>query len=480
MTDPYLVGREREVKMIDRLLASDQPEFLVVYGRRRVGKTFLIRQKLKGHLVLDFTGARDADMDTQLSNFFGEYIRSTAGKKETTPPKNWSSAFQYLADYLNSLRHRKRKIVVFFDELPWMDTPRSGFISALEYFWNQHGSKMNNFLFIGCGSAASWMHKKLLKAKGGLHNRVTQRLHLRPFTLSETELYCKRKKLKLTRYQIIQLYMAMGGVPFYLRELSPGKSVAQLIDEICFHPDGRLSDEYNQLYHSLFKNAEDHMAIIEALATKPYGLTRDALLKKSKLPDGGSFTRATKELIDSGFIDVYQPFGRIKKGAVYKLIDLYTLFYLKFIKGNISKRANTWQSLSSGGAFNAWSGYAFENICILHIDQILQSLGIGGLHADLSSWYFKGNQELRGAQVDLVIDRKDGIIHLCEAKFSKEEFVITKDYIKRLRHKRLAFQHATKSKKSIVTTLLTTYPAIQNKYYLDEIHTEISMDALFG
>ncbi len=475
-----LIGRQKEIAIIDGLLRSDQAEFLAVYGRRRVGKTFLIRSKLAKHIVMDFTGARDTDMSTQLDNFFREYIRCTQGKRETAPPKNWSMAFEYLTDYLMSLRHRKRKIVVFFDELPWMDTPRSKFISALEYFWNQHGSKMNNLLFVGCGSAASWMHQKLLKAKGGLHNRVTQRIHLKQFTLSETEDYCRKKKLKLTRYQILQLYMVMGGIPFYLKELSQGKSVSQLIDQICFHPDGSLSDEYNQLYHSLFKNAEDHVSIIEALASKPYGLTREELIKKSKLSDGGSFSRTITDLRDSGFIDIYQPFGKVKKGAIYKLVDFYTLFYLKFIKGNISKRANTWQSLSSGGAYTAWSGYAYENICMIHIDQILQGLGIGGLHADISSWNFKGNEELPGAQVDIVIDRKDDIVHLCEVKFTKEEYLITKGYVKKLRHKRLAFAHATKTKKSVVTTLLTTYPAIQNKYYLDEVHTEVSMGALFG
>ena len=338
---------------------------------------------------------------------------------------------------------------------------------------------MDHLVFIVCGSTASWMHKKLLKAKGGLYNRITQRIHLKPFTLGETEQYCKKRKLKFTKYQIIQLYMVMGGIPFYLRELTQGKSVNQLIDEICFSPSGLLSDEYEQLYHSLFQNADDHVKVVEALASKPTGLTRKRLLQLSRLSDGGTFNRALTDLVDSGFVKGILPFGNKKKNTIYKLIDLYTLFYLKYIKGNISTRKNIWESLSHGGSFVAWSGYAYENICDLHIDQIIEALGIGGMHVKVSSWTFAGNETMPGAQVDLLLERKDGIIHLCEVKFTTKEFIITKNYIPKLRHKRAAFEYASQTKKQVVTSLFTTYPAIQNQYYLEEIHTEINMEALF-
>lgn len=477
--DDILIGRKRELSILNSLLDSKRAEFMVMYGRRRVGKTYLIREHLKSHMVLDFSGAFEVEMDLQLDNFFSEYLRCTQGKRETVPPPSWPDAFRYITSYLERLQSRKRKIVVFIDELPWLDTPRSGFLSSLEYFWNQHGSKMNNLLLIGCGSAASWIHKNLLKAKGGLYNRITKRIHLQPFTLGETEMYIKAKHLKLTQHQIIQLYMIMGGIPFYLKELTQGKSVNQLIDEICFTPTGLLADEYEQLYYSLFKNAEDHIAIVEALASKPNGMIRTDLVRKSGLPDGGTFNRSLIHLIDCGFVDGYKPFAKKKKDTIYKLIDQYSLFYLKYIKGNVTNRPNTWESLSSDGSFNAWSGYAYENICIQHIDSIHKSLGIQGMYTEISSWKFHGNDDLPGAQVDIVIDRKDGIVHLCEAKFSRKEFIITKDYISKLRHKRIAFEYATKTKKSVVTTLLTTYPAIKNKYYLEEIHTEICMDDLF-
>lgn len=473
-----LVGREKEIEKLHGLMNSGSPEFLALYGRRRIGKTFLIREYFKSHIVLDFSGAFEVEYDLQLDNFYSEYTRCTKNKREQIPPKNWRIAFNYISDYLYTLSRRKR-IVLFIDELPWLDTPRSGFVSALGYFWNQHGSKMKNLILVVCGSSASWMQNKLIKSKGGLHNRITSRINLQPFTLKETEQYIKKRKIKLSRYQIIQLYMVMGGVPHYLKELTFGKSAAQLIDDICFTPEGLLSDEYNQLYYSLFSNAENHTAIIEALAAKPNGLVRSDLLKFSGVPDGGTFTRALADLLDCGFLSSYKPYKKKKKDTVYRLIDLYSLFYLKYIKDNVSGRNNQWQAIRNEGSFTAWSGYAYENIWMMHIPQILQSLQIFGTSVDVSSWKYRGDENMPGAQIDLLIERGDDIIHICEAKFSKSEFVITENYAQDLRSKRSVFEYATKPKKMIVTTLLTTYPAIQNLYYQDEIHSEVTMDELF-
>jgi hypothetical protein len=423
--------------------------------------------------------------ETQLANFFREYLRMTKGSGETTAPQDWSTAFSYLTDYLLEVSaHSEKKRVIFIDEMPWLDRPRSGFIPALEYFWNQHGSKMNNLLLIACGSVASWMQQKLLKSKGGLYNRVTQRMKLEPFNLHETELFCKKKRLRFTRYQILRLYMVMGGIPFYLNELYTGKSVDQLIEEICFSPNGLLSEEYEQLYFSLFKNAENHIAIVEALAAAPYGMGRKQLLLASGIAEGGTFTRTLKALVESGFVMKFRPFKKKHKDSMYRLIDMYSLFYLRFIKNNVSASPNTWQQLSQEGKFTAWSGYAYENICLLHTEQLLKKLGLHGSVVDISSWYYRawyyrGSDEMAGSQIDLLIDRRDGFINICEAKFSNKEFLISKEYAANLRRKRAVFQHITNTKKSIVTTLITTYPAIENKYYLEEIHSVVTMDDLF-
>ena len=475
-----IIGREQELALLDKMMVSEQAEFLAVYGRRRVGKTYLISEYLKSKIVFSFSGSFEQPTKVQIGNFFREYIRFTKGQQESTLPKDWNTAFSYLTDYLYSLPNKaNQKVVVFIDEMPWLDTPKSAFVPALEYFWNQHVSKMSHVVLIACGSTASWMKKKLLKSKGGLYNRVTRRIKLEPFNLYQTEVFCQYKKYKFSRYQIIQLYMVMGGIPFYLNELSTGKSVIQLIDEICFSTTGLLADEYEQLYYSLFKNATNHIALIETLAKHPYGLVRNTLVKKSSVPDGGTFTRTIEELIDNGFVIKYQPFQKKEKDSIYRLIDLYSLFYLRFIKGTKPRQANSWQLLSNEAKFIAWSGYAYENICMLHTSQILKKLGLSGTITNISSWYHKGNDEIPGAQIDLLIDRKDGVVNLCEAKFSNKEFILTKSYVAKLRQKRAIFEQITKTKKSVVTTLITTYPAIQNTHYLEEVHSEVAMDDLF-
>ncbi len=479
MAEKEIIGRKAEKVRLGEILDSASAEFLVVYGRRRVGKTFLIREYYKNHLIFDFSGAFNSDISTQLSNFFDEYLKRTRGAKETTPPRSWAEAFRYLSDYLWIVSKRK-KSVVFIDELPWLDDHKSGFVSALEYFWNQHVSKMDHVALVVSGSASSWIRKKILKSKGGLYNRVTHRIKLRPFTLAEAEAFCKSKKIKLSNYQILELYMVMGGIPYYLKEIKQGLSSTQIIDKVCFQKDGMLYDEYDQLYHSIFNSAENHMAVIKGLWTKPQGLLRKDLVKLSALPDGGITTRTIEELEESGFITIHLPFNKKKRNAIYKIADQYSLFYLKFIKGNKLSGRGTWEKLSNKPTYIAWSGYAFENICFQHIYQIKKALGISGIYTSSSSWKHVGNNEVPGAQIDLLIDRDDQIINICEAKFTKKEFAITKSYAAELRRKLSVFQFVTGTKKSVHTTLLSTYPAFRNEYYNEHIQSEVTMDALFN
>jgi uncharacterized protein len=477
--DNPIIGRKNEIEVFERLKQSNQAEFVTIFGRRRVGKTFLVREYFKDLSVFEFTGAFEAENAIQVFNFFAQLKRQSNLFEDAKPPKNWAEAFNYLTDYLLQTSKNNSKMVVFIDELPWLDQPKSGFLSALEYFWNQHGSQIKNLILITCGSAASWIIKNLVNAKGGLYNRITQRIELKPFTLSETEEFLQSKYLKFTRFQITQLYMVMGGIPFYLNAIRQGLSVSQVIDELCFESGGLLSNEFKPLYHSLFKNAQNHIAIIEALASHPYGLTRKKLLSQTKIPNGGAFTRVIENLEDSGFIKALAPFGKRNKDTIFRVIDFFSIFYLKFIKNNVSERKNVWESLASEANFSSWTGYAFENICLAHLNAIHQKLSIAGVYTQVSSWRFEGNDEIGGAQIDLIIDRKDGIIHLCEAKFSSNNFIISKDYTAKLRQKRTVFQYINQSKKSIVTTLLTSFPAVQNQYYSEEVHSEICIDDLF-
>jgi AAA+ ATPase superfamily predicted ATPase len=473
-----IIGREPEIEKLNRILGSAHAEFLAVYGRRRVGKTFLIRQHLKRNIVFDFTGTKDGSTGQQLQNFFEEYIKRAGSKKEKLAPSTWFEAFNYLLRYLKTLPKKKMKQVVFIDEMPWLDSPKSNFIAALEFFWNQHAAAMDHVLLIACGSASSWIKKKLINARGGLYNRVTHRIKLEPFNLYETEQFLHSLGVKLSQYQIMDIYMVMGGIPFYLKEITKGKSATQLIDEICFSSRGLLSGEYAQLYHSLFKNATYHIKIIETLASKPQGMTRLDIAAKTKLSEA-TLSRTLEELVECDFISFYEPLFNKKKDAIYKLTDLYSLFYLKFIKTNKSGGKGTWETLSNKSTFTTWSGYAFENICMLHIRQIKKALGISGIFSTTSSWLFKGNDTLPGCQVDMVIDRADQTINLCEAKFTKENFALSKNNAAQLRLKKSIFRQATQTKKIIFNTILTTFPALKNKYYLGEIDNEVTMDKLF-
>ena len=473
-----IIGREQEKEKLGRILQSEQAEFLALYGRRRVGKTFLIRQFYKKELVFDFSGTKEGVKEQQLLNFFGEYLARTKREKETSVPTSWHEAFAYLANYLSDLPQSSTKHVVFLDEMPWLDTPKSDFISALEFFWNQHVSKMDNVLLIACGSASSWIRKNLINARGGLYNRITQRIKLMPFNLYETEVFFQNFGINLPKYQILELYMVMGGIPFYLKEVKRGKSATQIIDEICFSEQGLLREEYNQLYYSLFRNAEQHVAVIEALAARPQGLTRNDIVNDIKINES-PLSKTLEELIECDFVSTFEPLFNKKKDTIYKLTDLYSLFYLKFMQTNKGARNKVWEQLSKQSTYTAWSGYAFENICMMHIAQIKSALGISGVYTKHSSWKFKGDDVLPGAQIDMIIDRADQIVHLCEAKFTKENYAIDGDYSARLRLRKTIFKQATQTKKAVFTTLLTTYPALQNKYYFEEIDSEITMDKLF-
>ena len=474
-----IIGREEEQVIFKKLRHSQQAEFVVIYGRRRVGKTFLVREFFDEQIVLDFTGSYETDTPIQLNNFYVELKRVWGIAASFQAPQNWSEAFHLLTDYLLTFKQKSEKIVVFIDEMPWLDRTGAGFVSALAYFWNQHGSRMNNLILVTCGSAASWILRKLLNDKGGLHNRITKRIELKPFTLKETAAFCQYKNLKFTQYQITQLYMVMGGIPFYWQAVEQGQSVPQVIDQLCFKQNGLLAVEFKPLFQSLFKNAENHIDLIETLAKSPYGLTRSQLAAQTKAPNGGSFVRVLEQLIDCGFVKPLQPFGKKTKETVFRVIDFYSIFYLKFIKGNVSDRTNVWQSLSNSANYPSWTGYAFENICLIHLKAIHEALGIGGIYTQVSSFYFKGDDALPGAQIDLIIDRNDGIINLCEAKFTTAEFALSKEYTANLRRKRMVFERVTKTKKLVTTTLLTSYPALQNAYYNEEIHSEVGLDRLF-
>lgn len=468
-----ITGREAEISILNAKLASVRSEFVALYGRRRVGKTYLVRSFFAEKFTFRLTGIAQAKLQDQLANF-NMAFKEQQSLKKYKDATNWMQAFQKIRKLIENSRQKKK--IIFIDELPWFDTPNSGFISALEHFWNSWASARKDVLLIVCGSAASWMINTLINNKGGLHNRVTQKIKIEPFNLRECEDLLRQRKIKLDRYQIIQLYMVLGGIPYYWDALVKGFSATQNINKVCFEQNGLLKSEFNNLFKSLFLKAERHEAIVMSLAKKSKGLTRDEISISSKLPSGGGLTRLLDELEESGFIRKYTPFGKKSRNSLYQLADFFSLFHIKFIKGQKSFDKNHWLKIIDNPTYRAWSGYAFEQVCLAHIPQIKQALGISGIETQTSSW--KSSKFVDGAQIDLVIDRRDGVINLCEMKFSINSFLIDKKYDAVLRNKTGAFKSETQTKKSVFLTMVTTFGLTENAYS-GNVQNELNMDALF-
>jgi hypothetical protein len=473
-----IIGREEEKKILSDALQSKDAELIAVYGRRRIGKTFLIHNHYDKHIRFELTGVHEAGLKDQLHNFSLALQTSMAIPVAPADPTNWIDAFSLLSDHLKSLI-KKEPVVIFLDELPWLCTPKSGFLQAFGHWWNTWASRRPLMKVVICGSAASWIIRNIINDRGGLHNRVTQRIRLLPFTLAETEHFLHHHGVKLDRYQILQLYMAMGGIPQYFKQIKKGESAAQSIDRLCFTTNGMLKTEFDDLYKSLFAHAENHEVIVRVLSKKVKGMTRAEIIDACGFTTGGWTTELFNELEQSGFITQYIPFDRTIRDAIYKLSDEYSLFYLKFIEGARATGAGTWLRLSQTQSYTSWSGFAFEAVCQKHVDAIKQALGIAGVYTEASGWRYTPKKGETGAQIDLLLDRADHCINLCEMKFSAREFTIEKKYASELDNKVTVFKDQTKTKKTIFPTMITTYGTKQNMYYTGRIISEVTMEYLF-
>jgi AAA+ ATPase superfamily predicted ATPase len=471
-----LIGRKLEIEEFKDAYDSRRAEFVALYGRRRVGKTFLVKSLYESEFSFYCTGVASGVLKEQLAGFY-EALREYGGPKSLpgTASLDWFEAFRTLRRLLESSK-RKRKIV-FLDELPWMDTPKSNFVKALEHFWNSWASARNEIMLIVCGSAASWVINKLIRDRGGLHNRVTRRISLLPFSLAECEEYYRANKFAVSRSQILENYMIFGGVPFYLNLLRKRDSLPANIDRLCFTEGGVLREEFDLLYSSLFKNSERHMLIVRALAQKSKGLTREEIVKTTGVPNGGTLTKDLSELELSGFVRAYKPFGKKVRGSLYQLVDPYTLFYLKFIEKGPADDEAHWAKFRESSAFRSWSGYAFEQVCLAHTKQIKRALGISGIITNTSSWNSETSDP--GAQIDLVIDRGDGTISLCEMKYSETEYVIDKHTDANLRHKRQTFIAETKTRKAVHLVLVTSV-GLKRNAYSDTVQYAVAAGDLFS
>lgn len=469
-----MIGRKKELQTLTRAYESTQSEFVTVYGRRRVGKTFLVNEAFHSRFAFYHAGLKCGNMSQQLKNFRLSLIKY--GHRDCPELKDWLEAFFELEQFL--ARRPKGRKVVFIDEMPWLDTHRSDFLMAFEGFWNGWATSRKDILLIACGSATSWIVKKILKNKGGLHNRVGTRIKLFPFTLAECEQYARSRRLAYDRKMIAECYMAFGGVAYYWSLLEKGLSPEQNFNLLFFGTDDGLRLEFDELYSSLFKNPEPYVKIILRLGRKRAGLTRDELRSAIGHVDGGRLSLYLADLAECGFIRQYLPVGG-KNGGTYQLIDNFSLFFMQFVAGNTSRDGDYWTDRASDGEKNAWRGFAFERLCLEHIPQIKKALGISGVYTEVYSWNRTATAQQRGAQVDLLIDRRDGIVNLCEMKYASKPFAIDKRENDKLQNRVEAFREVLPKNRSIHLTLVTSCGLVHNIYW-NNVQSKITLDDLFA
>ena len=475
------IGRERETQELLRLYNSKRPEFVAVYGRRRVGKTFLIKEFFKDKMAFYHTGLSPFEslegnqLTEQLRNFYASLRQY--GCEEETRPTSWFEAFQLLKKILEK-RNKKERLVVFIDELPWMDTPRSNFLSAFEHFWNSWGANQSNLLLVVCGSSTSWVRKNLIENRGGLYNRLTYEIKLYPFSLYESELYFKSLGVKLSRYDITQAYMALGGIPYYMNFWNPSMSLAQNIDNLFFVKEAKLKTEFERLFGSLFTNAETYMAVVRFLSTKHCGFSRSEIAQKTKIPDGGGLTSILEALEASDFIVKYQPYENNKRNLLYKVVDNFCLFYLRFVSSKKITDTQYWQKNLLSHDIATWRGIAFEEVCLQHIGQIKKALGVSAVTSTEASWTLKGDESYSGAQIDLVITRSDNVVNLCEMKYYGDDYVVDKEEDRKMRHRITMINQTLSRKQTLFVVLITSFGLKQNAYS-SIFQQTITLDDLF-
>lgn len=469
-----IIGRDFEKKKLTEIVESAQPAFVAIYGRRRVGKTYLVKEFFNHQFTFYTTGLANSDTKTQLTNFtiyLNEYF-----KKDHKTPKNWLQAFHLLRTELTKIAGTK---VIFIDELPWLDTKKSDFLTGLEAFWNGWASTEKGLKLIVCGSAASWMINELIRNKGGLYNRVTHRIKIEPFTLKETELFLQSRDIHFDRYQILNIYMVMGGIPYYLEQIKKGQSAMQNIEKIAFEETGLLKSEFKFIFSSLFNASGKHEQLLRKIYELGTRATRENLVQHFKLVSNGDLSTKLNELEESGFLKSYTPFGVHKTKKIYTIADYYTLFYFKFIENASNYEAGNWVNRINDPSVTAWQGLAFEQICWDHIKNIKKVLGIQGVYSETSTWYKTGNKQTNGAQIDLIIDRKDHVINLFEIKFSVNPFEIKKPYDLNLRNKIALFKETTKTRKAVFLAMITTFGIAQNEYAKSIVQNDLTMNDLF-
>lgn len=485
MSKMELIGREKEVQELERLYRTDKSEFVAVYGRRRVGKTYLINQVFSDRIVFRHTGITPVDinsriekspMKVQLKAFFRSLNEQGGDFRKI--PHDWYEAFLMLKELLEKKKNGKKR-VVFLDELSFMDTRKSEFIPALSDFYNNYVSRQSDILLIVCGSATSYILNNLVNNHAGLYDRLTYQMKISPFKLKDTELLLLHNGWKLPRLEITKAYMIFGGIPFYLDYLNPDYSLARNIDNLIFRKEGSLRNEFSRLFSSTFTNAELTEKIVRSLFKKRIGLTKDELLKSLGKSDSPAFRNAVLALEESDFVLKYIPFGGKKKDERIKLIDPFCLFYLRFVDRNSAFNESFYSDNQFSQPVLSAQGYGFEDVCFNHIPEIKKALGISGVQCEVGPYFQKDTDNNKAYQIDMVIVRKDNVVDLCEAKFSLSEFELNLKGNQRLAEK-ISHLNELLPKRYIVQAVLLTTFGLKNSQYSSTFQSVITLDDLFN
>ena len=472
-----IVGRTNEIEILEHCYHSIQPEFVAVYGRRRVGKTFLVRELFKDRMSFYASGVLNEAVESQLN----QWNQEIAGfnYEEIKDADNWHDAFKNLYIVINkkSLEGDKNKKVIFLDEVSWFaGNKKTDFLAGLDYFWNRWASGREDIMLIICGSASTWITDNIINSKGGLHNRLTRQILLNPFTLKECELFYRERNIPFTRLQIAEAYMIFGGIPYYMNLFMPHLSLYQNVDAVYFNEGAELRNEFENLYRSLFNNSETYVHVVKTLASKGTGMTRNEIVNESGLSNGGNLTKILHNLIICGFIRKYKTYGNKEKDSLYQLVDFFSMFDIRFKSKREEYSTDYWLQISTTPFYHSWSGFSYEKLCLLHIPQITKKLGISGIRTAVYAW--SGEMNGSKSQIDLVIERADKVINLCEVKFSSSVYAIEKKYSEIIRNKRLSFAYNTKTRSALHNTMITTYGVARNIESAEIISTVV-LDDLF-
>lgn len=470
-----IIGRKKEIELLNQAHNSQFSEFVAVYGRRRIGKTFLVNETFENRFTFRYTGIYNLSSKDQIKEFTRHLIRQGLPEPRKAPA-NWFDAFSLLRDLID-MSSEKRKII-FLDELPWMDAVNSKFVQALENFWNGWASARKDILLIVCGSATSWIINKVLRSKGGLYNRVTYKIQLKPFTLYECEELVKSLRFSYNRNMILEGYMAIGGVPYYWVRQQRGKSIYQNINDLFLRTDGELHNEFKYIYASMFKNPEKYIQVVKALTGKKSGLTRDEIAEKGKLANNGQLTRILEDLTECGFIRKYCHTGKKVRDALYQLVDCFSLFHYNFINHSGNMDEDYWMKIMKTPKYHTWCGLAFERVCLLHTKQLKQALGISGMMANIFSWHIRKTETHPGVQIDLLIDRADNVIDVCEMKFAPTGYILSKSTLQDIQTKLNVLKLYMPSRKYIEPVIITSNGMKRNKYS-EEIPCQVAADQFF-